>query len=871
MALWALVLAALCVAGCQRTSSPRGPGSEKLGAARDADRFSMAVDTFFRAEEFETGEMLARSMDRLDQWIRRQKPLPHWKLDPMVARWAEPIGGLAKPIEEAANQLAEPVAVLELKDLVTRCQQLADAIQGSAQQLEGLRKRPDFDHIDRLAARLRGMVEQLGGSPRMRGQAVIDFLSRKIEEVRKQKEEQQRDEVRQLMALADRLADGAEMRSFIDLDTVDGRLGQLLSDLDDCSDQLKRIAAKRPALRRLVDELRRIEDQLQEGRKRRDVARLTAGLERLRAFAGAQKLDRHARRDDPQSLKALARQLSEPWPSLQAAVHGAEQLADRLGLGQLLLLAAHLQRIDQFRTRLGADLQELADSGSPDVWHRRLAESAAQAGALHRQVLGLVRPLEYLARLDELSFWKTDGFALQEAIWLRNVSRWAVGDEREVVSQAVRLFDWIVRNIQLDGEAPPDDHTERIMQRPWETLLLGHGTAEERAWVFVLLARQQGIDAVQLALPHPDGRLVPWAVGVLDGTEIYLFDPALGLPIPAPGGVELSPSGELRIRPATLSQVLEDDNVLRQLDLDRDNAYPVSAAQLHRVVALLEASPAYASRRMAMIERRLAGQKRVILTCHPAAQADRLRRCPQVAEIRLWGRPYQALLQNIRLGVARARWLETATRPFRTAIGGTAPLGRGRVLHLKGRFHESPSASEFYQQARIPNRELNHPEFDRQLRQICVEAKQHASYWLGLVAMEQRNYRSALDYLLNRVLRETPNGPWTHGAYYNAGRACEASGKSQQAIEYYFLDNLAPGYHGNLLRARWLASLASVAQPPTTAAGASEGEKPTPTTRKPSQEPILPGLKAPGRSEEPEIILPGLDFDTAEEPGPPSR
>ena len=96
-------------------------------------------------------------------------------------------------------------------------------------------------------------------------------------------------------------------------------------------------------------------------------------------------------------------------------------------------------------------------------------------------------------------FLPYDGRLLQEAVWLRDISRWAQGNNFEKLARAEALFDWTVRNIQLDadGKATP--------QRPWQTLMYGHGTAEQRAWVFALLCRQQGLDVVMLGLARKSG------------------------------------------------------------------------------------------------------------------------------------------------------------------------------------------------------------------------------------------------------------------------------------------------------------------------------------------------------------------------------
>ncbi len=108
----------------------------------------------------------------------------------------------------------------------------------------------------------------------------------------------------------------------------------------------------------------------------------------------------------------------------------------------------------------------------------------------------------------------------------------------------------------------PDENA--LPHRPWQILLYGRGTAEQRAWVFALLCRQQGLDVVMLELAgaeRPVGSKQPaarqprddfWlpAAGV-DG-QLYLFDTRLGLPIPGPGGEGV----------ATLDQVQQDDDAL---------------------------------------------------------------------------------------------------------------------------------------------------------------------------------------------------------------------------------------------------------------------------------------------------------------------
>ncbi len=85
------------------------------------------------------------------------------------------------------------------------------------------------------------------------------------------------------------------------------------------------------------------------------------------------------------------------------------------------------------------------------------------------------------------------------------------------------------------------------------------------------------------------------------------------------------------------------------------------------------------------------------------------------------------------------------------------------------------------------------------------EAKQCASYWLGLIAFERGNYAAAVDYLQTRTLEAAPEGLWTAGARYNLARSLEALGRTDEAIRYYKAD-LSAQRQGNLLRAQRLES-----------------------------------------------------------------
>jgi hypothetical protein len=429
---------------------------------------------------------------------------------------------------------------------------------------------------------------------------------------------------------------------------------------------------------------------------------------------------------------------------------------------------------------------------------------------LDPMIAGLPKPLADLPLvkgLGQMDFPRFDGFALQEAVWLRDVGLWARGDALDDLDRAKCLFDWTVRNIQLEPESP-----KRVPQFPWETLLLGHGTASERAWVFILLARQLGIDAAMLGLEVPAGAAAkqpetknpprPWCVAALIEGQAYLFEPLLGLPIPAPDGVKFDEAGQLILQPATLAQVMADEKLLRQLDADETHKYGVTASDLKHVVVMLEASPTYLAKRMRVLESRLAGPQKMVLTTSPTAQAEHWKTAAHAAAVRLWTQPFTTIERRSHLDPKEVESRIAVLLPFYGMP--TAPLRRGRVLQLRGNFVGDEGATHFYQMARPSRQELEASSAHPMEKLIYLRGKQDASYWLGLIAYQRANYPTAIDYFTNRTLLAMPNGPWSDGARYNLARTFEASGDRERAILQY-ADNVdSPGYLGDLLRAKWL-------------------------------------------------------------------
>ena len=263
-------------------------------------------------------------------------------------------------------------------------------------------------------------------------------------------------------------------------------------------------------------------------------------------------------------------------------------------------------------------------------------------------------------QIDDLSFANTDAWYLQQSYWLSTVAnrvveskdvvpfelyRLAAGvepseeskspvqeivgalhsdlksEQLEALTQSLKVFDWIVRNVQLLPVADANDADAQALndsedgpaaagipglgyQRyPWQSLLYGRGDYVERANLVVLMLRQLEIEAAVLAVPagddddSADQLPTPWVVAVKIGSDLYLFDTRLGLPVPAkkPGQI------------ATLADVRADGSLLKSLDLsvdeslDDDTDYWVRPDDVKNLVALIDFSPEEISKRMAVL------------------------------------------------------------------------------------------------------------------------------------------------------------------------------------------------------------------------------------------------------------------------------
>ncbi|MHB8898612.1 MAG: hypothetical protein ACYC6Y_07685, partial [Thermoguttaceae bacterium] len=121
--LFGLLLPAAALAGATALffSGCKPPARSSSAASTESDNvlwrnelFDFAMDTLLnRTDEFYSPERQQQTINRLDQWVRLQKPMEDWKADPLIA-------GVAEDLKAATGQ------IVDLSQKISKLQQGAD-------------------------------------------------------------------------------------------------------------------------------------------------------------------------------------------------------------------------------------------------------------------------------------------------------------------------------------------------------------------------------------------------------------------------------------------------------------------------------------------------------------------------------------------------------------------------------------------------------------------------------------------------------------------------------------------------------------------------------------------------------------------------
>lgn len=434
--------------------------------------------------------------------------------------------------------------------------------------------------------------------------------------------------------------------------------------------------------------------------------------------------------------------------------------------------------------------------------------------------------------------------------WLKDLEKQIGITEAEHVRSAERLFDWTICNIQLDKLPPPPkaaaagvgkfdvsslpgpvrgEKGPGYWQLPWQALLYGHGDSWQRSRVFILMCRQAGITAHMLGIQDVSGSgaVRPWLCGALIKEQLYLFDAELGLPILAPDGRGI----------ATLEQVVADPGLIRAMDVPGEAPYPVTNEELKGVQVLIDAEPESLALRMQLLESVLIGKNRVVLHCRPSAEEKEVRKCKHISGVSIWRICLEAVLYQTAQAYVRQKNPALQASHYRETymFFPPNPLAEARHLEFKGQFDaegagKNGGACQIFGKLRIPNSTIEfldssstarkmlgmpdeafskEPKIrNQQIQDLMVvarNAKNHATYWIGLCHFDAGDYTAAAEWFADRTIAESKDSPWLNAARYNLARCYEAEGKWDEAREIYIADE-SPQKIGNLLRAQRIAA-----------------------------------------------------------------
>jgi hypothetical protein len=425
--------------------------------------------------------------------------------------------------------------------------------------------------------------------------------------------------------------------------------------------------------------------------------------------------------------------------------------------------------------------------------------------------------------------------AIRDRVWLADIARTARGGGVDDLEAATRLFQWTIRWLAAVSDPPMVPSTAVPGARwfyPGEILLAGRGSPAQRAWIFLELLRQAGIDGVMLATPgRGGGPPRPWVPAAIIDGEAYLFEPAYGMPIPGPLGAGV----------ATARQAAADPAVLAAMSLP-DRPYPIQAGDLDGMVVLVAADAWSLSPRMVRLAAELGPTQRVEVAVAASGLAAKARAAlpgERSQEPGLWLFPWETLARRSQATASLADELGPLTVPLpsgdpRNPDQTFRPLFAGRVREFRGDLDGPAGAKAAYLAARPSRRAiaaavagLPEPQAAAVTRGL-VRMKEDATYWLGLVTLSEGQFEAAVDYLERMTLSASPDSRWTDAAHVNLAAALTELGRDGEAAAALEADG-SPQRFGSRLLARRLRTLpgpepeaAPDAQPEQPAERASE-------------------------------------------------
>jgi hypothetical protein len=491
------------------------------------------------------------------------------------------------------------------------------------------------------------------------------------------------------------------------------------------------------------------------------------------------------------------------------------------------LLTSALDMVQPERLGISSDRDNAVDL--LNQWLPECAPAAGSAGSQARKPDKLLPP-EVLARATLERFVGRDAWHIRDCVQAKAAADFAVRGADDDLGRVVQLFYYVVRNVQL-----VEREEDALPLTPREILLLGRGTAEDRAWIFANSLRQLRIDAVLLrpqakTAAASNAAALPWLIGVLLDGEVYLFDSQLGWPIPAPDD---DPKSLFVKRPATLAQAVADDALLRRLDLDAEHAYPLKSDDLTGVKVELIGDSSFWSSRMKRLQAALAGDRALVvadgLEDDETGEGVVARVAAtgggkwSAADVSLWSYPEQQIHGFGHLTEAQSQKLQVRALPFRVPYpisvsqnpdgSPNVRIGQPERTQLKTRTAQlmGNHAIAVRSYATIVTIPFS-PTFDARLpiapeiRRVHAQAAEDASIWIGLCQLELGSFAAATA-TFREYLKNYKRGTWSDTCFALLAWSLAEQGQIDDALKSLRLvSDKNPQHQGyELLIRRWEA------------------------------------------------------------------
>lgn len=446
-------------------------------------------------------------------------------------------------------------------------------------------------------------------------------------------------------------------------------------------------------------------------------------------------------------------------------------------------------------------------------------------------------PEDAVERVLRPQYVLSDATHLRDSLWARGLMQSVISESKTDTDQIVDLFYFVVNTVRL----VPDEQT--LPFGPFELAKYGQGTAEDRAWTFATLLRQQRIPAVVFVEKKSDEPADENSIdrnpqsliaGALLNDSLYLFDVSLGLPIPGPDD---DGTAVLIRKPATLKQVLDNPALLAKLTSDEDSADGITVDKLKQRQPQVIGDSSLWSRRMEGLQIGLPNEVKASifdpLVSYGVYEgvidqvSTQVKKVLPNSSVGVWSYPEQQreLRESVAENAQQAELLANLSQSFKVPRPMTVEAEQGRPVvdpsqltltfgppwgtHLNGRVDQisgrPESAIPAYLKVQswrlLPPSEKGAPQFAPALEPLIIQrlppdvrlrhllAAEEALLWRATCQIQKRDYESAataLEMYLRQLAPPSPAYPgrFRNEANYLAGVSLALSGNNRRGMAF---------------------------------------------------------------------------------------